>query len=302
MRNGVDVSVYQREIDWNRAKNYIHFAIIRCGFGNNLISQDDPYYKRNADACTKLQIPFGTYLYSYATNLQMAQSEVDHTLRLIKDYKLEYPVFLDVEDRSQLTLPKEQLIEIVKYYCEKIEEAGYYVGIYASLSTLNGILNSEELAHYDKWVAEWNKDFNYRGSSGLWQNTDHASIPGISTRVDGDIAFYDYPEIIRKNGLNHLGPEQPEEPPKADLKYKVGDKLYLNGAIYRNENGTETIKEYKNEVVTVTKINEEKGVVAPYYLNIDGYAKENELSTDKLTSPSICARIIAFLKNLFQKE
>lgn len=302
MRNGIDVSVYQREIDWNRAKNYIHFAIIRCGYGNNLISQDDPYYKRNADACTNLKIPFGTYLYSYATNLNMAQSEVDHTLRLIKDYKLEYPVFLDVEDRSQLTLPKEQLVEIVKHYCEKIEEAGYYVGIYASLSTLNGILNSPQLDRFDKWVAEWNKDFNYRGSSGLWQNTDNARIPGIETRVDGDIAFYNYPEIIRENGLNHLDPALPVEPPKENLKYKIGDKLYLNGDLYRNEEGTDIIKEYKNEPVTITRTNDAEKIVAPYYLNVNGYAKESELTADKLTSPSICDKIIVFIKKLFQKE
>ena len=232
MRKGVDVSSYQGTIDWNRAKDYIDFAIVRCGYGNNLVSQDDSYFERNAEECKRLNIPFGTYLYSYATNLNMAQSEVDHTLRLIKEKKLEYPIFLDVEDKSQLILPKEQLVEIVKYYCEKIEEAGYYVGIYASLSVLNGILDSEELAPFDKWVAQWGSDFSYKGRSGMWQYTDDERIPGIDTRVDGDKAFYDYPEIIRKNGLNHLE-EAPKPPETVDLKYKVGDKLYLNGPLYK---------------------------------------------------------------------
>ena len=223
MRKGIDVSSYQGNINWDIAKEHIDFAIIRCGYGNNIVSQDDIKYQRNAEECTRLNIPFGVYLYSYATNLKMAQSEVDHTLRLIKDYKLEYPVFLDVEDRSQLNLPKEELISIVKYYCEKLESAGYYVGIYASLNTLNGMLNSEELKGYDKWVAEWGKDFNYKGNSGLWQNSNNESIPGITTRVDGDIAFYFYPEIIRENGLNHLE----TEPEKEILKYKILAK-YVN--------------------------------------------------------------------------
>lgn len=154
MYHGIDVSSYQKEIDWKKTKKEIDFAIIRCGYGNNISSQDDKYYKINADACTKENIPFGVYLYSYAINLEMAQSEVKHTLRLIKDYKLEYPVFLDVEDNTQLKLPKEQLIKIVKYYCEKIEEAGYYVGIYANLYTFNHILDSNEIDFYDKWVAQ----------------------------------------------------------------------------------------------------------------------------------------------------
>lgn len=303
MRKGVDVSSYQGDIDWNTTKNYIDFAIIRCGYGNNLISQDDTKFKNNADYCTNLKIPFGVYLYSYATNTSMAQSEVDHTLRLIKDYKLDYPIFLDVEDRSQLNLPKEQLVEIVKYYCEKIEEAGYYVGIYASLSTLNGILNSPLLNPYDKWVAEWAKDFSYKGNSGLWQNTDDARILGINTRVDGDIAFYDYPQIIRKNGLNHLGPEEEEKPPETvSLKYKEGDTLYLNGNLYKKDDGKEIIKHYTNKKVNVVKTNNQKGIVAPYELNLNGFSKEEALTKEKVKRPCFLMRFLIWLRNLFQRK
>ena len=116
MRRGIDVSSYQGKIDWEKVKPYIDFAIIRCGFGNNLRSQDDVYYERNVEMCKRLNIPFGVYLYSYATTLDDARSEVEHTLRLIRNKKLEYPVFLDVESKRQMSLPKEDLIEIVKYY------------------------------------------------------------------------------------------------------------------------------------------------------------------------------------------
>lgn len=296
MRKGIDVSSYQGNINWEQAKDHIDFAIIRCGYGNNIVSQDDIKYERNVENCTSLKIPFGVYLYSYATNLKMAQSEVDHTLRLIKDYQLEYPVFLDVEDRSQLNLPKEELINIVKYYCEKIEAAGYYVGIYASLSTLNGILNSDELSKYDKWVAEWSKDFSYKGSSGLWQNTNNDSIPGIDTRVDGDIAFYDYPEIIRKNGLNHL-----ETTEKTELKYKTGETLYLNGPLYQDEKGEKVIKNYKNKIVTITKTNNTPKTKAPYEVDKIGNVEEKSLTKDKLTSPCVFVKIIQFIMNLFKK-
>lgn len=298
MRKGIDVSSYQGNINWELAKEHIDFTIIRCGYGNNIVSQDDIRYQRNADECTRLKIPFGVYLYSYATNLKMAQSEVDHTLRLIKDYKLEYPVFLDVEDRSQLNLPKEELVSIVKYYCEKLESAGYYVGIYASLNTLNGVLDSEELKGYDKWVAEWGKDFNYKGNSGLWQNSNNETIPGINTRVDGDIAFYFYPEIIRENGLNHLE----NEPAKETLKYKKGDTVYLNGPLYQDEQGKTVIKNYHNKKVTITNTNDVKGITAPYEINGSGHAKEESLSKKKLTRPCIFVIIIQFITNLFKKK
>ncbi|MGM9834421.1 MAG: glycoside hydrolase family 25 protein [Bacilli bacterium] len=273
MLKGIDVSSYQRNIDWEETKDYIDFAIIRCGFGNNITSQDDNKWYRNTEECTRLNIPFGTYLYSYALNLNMAQSEVEHTLRLIKDKKLEYPVFIDVEDREQLKLPKEELISIIKYYCEQIEKAGYYVGIYASLYTFENYLNSEELDHYDKWIAQWNKDLTYHGEAGMWQFTDNEIIPGINTRVDGDKAFYNYPKIIRDNGLNHL------EEIKPNLKYKVGDRLYLNGPLYKNNDANEIERNYCNKRVRIIKIYDNKN--APYELNIGGYAKEENLSKTK---------------------
>lgn len=288
------MSSYQGDIDWEEAKKYIDFAIIRCGYGNNIESQDDSKFENNANECERLDIPYGTYLFSYATNLNMAESEVEHTLRLIQNHNLEYPVFLDVEERGQLTLPKEELVSIVKYYCEKIESAGYYVGIYASLSTLNGILNDPELAKFDKWVAEWGSDFSYRGRSGLWQNTNNDRIPGINTRVDGDVAFYDYPTIIRENGLNHL-----ESSELVKLKYQKGQTVYLNGPLYEDENGKKIKRMYRNKRITITETNSKKGILAPYKTNKNGYVKETDLSDEKIPKSFLIIRFIKFVIEIF---
>lgn len=265
MIKGIDVSSYQGRIDWEKVKPYIDFAIIRCGFGNDVRSQDDVYYERNAEECKRLGIPFGVYLFSYATNLDEARSEVEHTLRLIKDKKLEYPVFLDVEARRQMALPKEKLIEIVKYYCEEMERAGYYVGIYASLDRFRSNLDSSELDPFDKWVAEWTDRFTYQGRAGMWQHTSYEDIPGIRGRVDGDIAFYDYPKIIRDAGLNHL---------EDALKYKKGDVVYLSGNVYEDSDAT-VIKEcICDKEVTILSVDRRKE--APYRIQ-EGYVKEESL-------------------------
>ena len=210
---GIDVSSYQGKIDWEKVKPYIDFAIIRCGWGNDVKSQDDVYFERNAKICKELNIPFGVYLYSYATNLDDARSEVCHTLRLIKDKKLEYPVFLDVESKAQMALRKEDLTEIVNYYCEEMEKNGYYVGIYASLDRFKSNLDSKELYRYDKWVAEWGDELTYKGDVGMWQKTSYDEIPGIKARVDGDVALIDYPMIIRDAKLNHLDEEDKNNNP-----------------------------------------------------------------------------------------
>lgn len=264
LKKGIDVSSYQGRIDWTKVKPHIDFAILRCGFGNDIRRQDDTEFERNAEMCEKLGIPYGTYLFSYATNLDDAKSEVEHTLRLIKGKKLEYPVFLDVETRRQMALPKARLVEIVKYYCEEMEKAGYYVGIYASLDRFKSNLNSTELDAYDKWVAEWSNRFTYNKPAGMWQQTSHEDIPGIRGRVDGDIAFYDYPKIIRDAKLNHLEPDE-------ELKYKKGDKVYVSGPIYRDSSATEIARTVCDEEFTIEEVLSNE-LAAPYKVEY-GYVK-----------------------------
>lgn len=265
MKRGIDVSSYQGKIDWSKVKPYIDFAIIRCGWGNDFQRQDDVYFERNAKYCKELNIPFGVYLFSYATNIDEARSEVRHTLRLIKDKKLEYPVFLDVETKQQMALPKEELVDIVKYYCKEIEDAGYYVGIYSSLNRFRDNLNSKELDAYDKWVAEWNDKLTYHKNAGMWQNTSYEEIPGIKSRVDSDIALIDYPRIIRNANLNHLNENH---------KYSKGEKVFVSGDIYNDENASEIINKVCDKEYTIEKIFD--NALAPYKIN-DGYIKEENI-------------------------
>lgn len=264
MTRGIDVSSYQGKIDWERVRPHIDFAIIRCGWGNDSRRQDDVYFERNARICRELGIPFGVYLYSYATSLDDARSEVEHTLRLIKDKKLEYPVFLDVEARRMMALPRAELTEIVKYYCDEMERNGYYVGIYASLDRFNSNLDSRELDAFDKWVAEWNDRLTFRGRAGMWQHTAYEEMPGIRTRVDGDIAYIDYPEVIRRAGLNHLDEE--------NLKFSRGDKVFITGDVYKDSDGREVLENICDKEYVIEEVLRDRE--APYKIEI-GYVKSD---------------------------
>ncbi len=265
MKKGIDVSSWQGRIDWTKVKPYIDFAIIRCGYGNDEERYDDIYYERNTLMCEDNHIPYGVYLYSYATTLDDALSEVNHTLRLVKNKKLEYPIFLDVESSRQMALPKSDLIEIVKYYCQEIEKHGYYVGIYSSLNRFRDNLDSKWLDAYDKWVAEWNNLFTYDKPAGMWQYTSLEGIPGIKGRVDGDIAFYDYPKIIRNAKLNHLD---------NSYKYKVGDVIYITGPVYSDSNALDIKERVCHKLFKIEDIIESAN--APYKISI-GYVKEDSI-------------------------
>ena len=208
MFKGIDVSAHQGRIDWEKVKDSgIQFAILRLGIGSDIASQDDAYFEANVQGCESIGLSWGAYLYSYALNLEDAKSEVQHALRLLNGKRPEYPVFFDMEDadgyKAKHGMPNNQgLVDICKTFLLGIEEAGYYASLYASLSWLNNQLNSTELDRFDKWVAQWNTSCAYKKPYGIWQYIDSGKVDGISGSVDMNIAYTNYPEIIKSNGLN----------------------------------------------------------------------------------------------------
>ena len=84
----IDVSYHNGKIDWEAIKNANIHAIIRCGYGDDAYTQDDKQYLYNISECERLNIPFGLYLYSYATSWEQIKSEVSHTLRLAEGHQL----------------------------------------------------------------------------------------------------------------------------------------------------------------------------------------------------------------------
>lgn len=191
IRKGIDVSRWQGEIDWNRVKNTdIDYAIIRCGYGMNLESQDDEYWKRNADECTRLGIPFGTYLYSYADSIERAKSEAEHVLRLVAGYELDYPIYYDLEENSvRNNLSPYEIGQIAKTFCDTIEAAGYKVGIYSNTDWFTNYLTDSVFDTMNKWVAQYNSVCTYSGTYEMWQCTDAGYVDGISGNVDLNMDF-----------------------------------------------------------------------------------------------------------------
>lgn len=195
---GIDVSQHQGSIDWQKVKNAgTDYAIIRCGYGNDETNQDDKYWKTNADACVQNGIPFGTYIYSYAENTEMAESEANHVLRLVKGYKMKYPIYYDLEDQSILDATEsdpKKIAEIAETFCNIIESAGYEVAIYANTNWFNNYLTDSRFDSWGKWVAQYNDSCTYGGKYTMWQCSSTGQVDGISGNVDLNIDYGTVPE------------------------------------------------------------------------------------------------------------
>lgn len=186
----IDVSYAQPNVDWNKAKNDIDGAILRCGYGSDIASQDDTQWARNVAEVERLGIPYGVYLYSYADSTAKIQSEIAHTLRLIKGHNPKLGVFLDLEEnRNGWIAPT-----AAEMWCREINAAGYKAGIYCGAYFYRQFMPGvHEKVDALWWIAGYGHnsgvpELNFKPNPGFeydaWQYTSRKVISGINGGVD----------------------------------------------------------------------------------------------------------------------
>lgn len=217
MKKGIDVSKWQDGINWPKVKAVgIEFAIIRASFGKDGL---DKCFAANIEGAHKAGLSAGAYHYCYAKTVDEAKQEAQHFLDVIKGYKFEYPVLLDMEDREQKALSKATVTDMAIAFMEVLESAGYFTGMYSSKAFFTGNVDDSRLKPYAHWVAQWAGKCTYAGDIGIWQYTSSGTVEGISGRVDMDYAYVDYPSIIAQAGLNGYIKTAPEPvAPKPTVK------------------------------------------------------------------------------------
>ena len=202
---GIDVSVHNGNIDWQKVKNAgIDFAILRAGYGR-LASQKDERFEQNYSGAKAAGVPVGAYWYSYAMSEDEARLEADVFLSIIKGKQFEFPVYYDVEEKKQFALGKEKVSAIMRAFLKKVENAGYFVGLYGSASSMTTHTADDIKSWYTIWLAHWVDQTNYSGAYGIWQHSEKGKVAGINGNVDLDICYKDFPTVIKGKGLNGWG-------------------------------------------------------------------------------------------------
>lgn len=267
----IDVSVYQPDIDYAKVKAAgIDGVILRCGltyWGKQVCSADE-CFERHYKGFKAVGMPVGAYYYSAADTTEAARREADFVAGILKGKQLEFPVYYDVECEPRMgKLSKAELTEIAETFCNAIEKAGWFTGIYANTNYYLNKLNHAELAErYTIWLAD------YRGDKAdktlkrdIWQYSSKGSVDGISGNVDVSECYRDFPSIIKAAGLNGCGkeastPATAPKPEAASYTVKKGDSWwsiaasqlgdgtrYTELAAYNNKKPTDTI--YAGQVI-----------------------------------------------------
>lgn len=193
---GIDVSAWNGVIDWQKVANYgMGFAILRITEKGN---KTDSTFERNYAGCITHNIPVGVYKYSYATNISEIKYEAEAVINVLKQRKLDYPVFLDIEDKCQENLSQDLMIQMIDTFRDIIIRAGYQFGVYCGYSWYQNQL-PEDAKKYDCWLAAYpsqddgTMQIRLKPAAGIgWQYSSKATIPGISGKVDRNVFYKDY--------------------------------------------------------------------------------------------------------------
>ncbi len=185
----IDVSDYQGRIDWEKVKkDGIDGAIIRAAYST---VKWDRECDRNIAECERLGIPFGLYIYSLAKTKKRARQEADAILEKAKGHKIDFPLYIDLEQAGYGKYAKEMAEEFGRV----IEKAGYWCGVYANQSWWLQYLRG--LNRFTKWVAWYGAKPTVEGTD-MWQYTSAGKVDGISGHCDKNKCYRNFPKLIEK--------------------------------------------------------------------------------------------------------
>ncbi|MCD7775430.1 MAG: SH3 domain-containing protein [Clostridiales bacterium] len=204
----LDISKWQGEIDWDKiAQSDVDAVIIRIGLrgskSREILIDDmfDEYYQ----GATGAGLHVGCYFYTTAATETEAQAEAEFIIDTIRDggYEFDMPIFYDMEDSVTEAAGKTAIRKITTAFCETLEEANFYTGVYCSSSWAESYYTPDMFINRALWIADWRGECAYTDDYEMWQFTDMGSISGIQTDdTDISICYFDFPTYITEHHYN----------------------------------------------------------------------------------------------------
>lgn len=213
---GIDVSGYQGEIDFRKVKDSgVEFVIVKAGYSTSTV----PTWELNYANAKNSGLKVGAYWFSYADTIERGIEEAKAFIRALEGKQLDFPVYLDLEDRAQFDKGKKFCTDLVRAFCGELTKAGYYAGVYSSTYWYTNFVEESVREMYPAWIADYRGECLYTGTYGIWQYGT-GRVPGVQNECDLDEGYVDYSIYIKENGLNGYAKEP--LPPAGD---KTVDEL-----------------------------------------------------------------------------
>ncbi len=250
---GIDISYYQAAIDFDDVANECAYVIIRAGntsIGDGTTLNIDTSFEDFYAKAKARNIPVGVYWYSCANTYQKGVNEATYMINnCLKGKTFEYPIFMDVEDNLGSTYFSSSVsatTQGIKGFCETLEKAGYYPGIYANNNYFKNYIDCSAVSQWDFWIARYLDNdnptepaFPVSGYSyTMWQYSADGYAPsaniGGRTGLDANFCYVDYPTIIKLAGLNGFTAVEAPKKSNEEVAKEVLQGLWGNGDDRKN--------------------------------------------------------------------
>ena len=200
-RKVIDLSKWngQNPIIWKTVKENVDGIIFRVGLrgftGNGRLKMDE-MFKTYLANCVQFNIPFGVYWFAQEISKKEAIESANYIYELIKDYKLSYPVYYDVEYSGEPffagradSINSTTRTDCIIAFCEEIKRLGFVPGVYSNEFWFNKMIEFDRIKKYNIWCAKYNNNTGKpevppKIHYDMWQYTDKGKIPGIEGYVD----------------------------------------------------------------------------------------------------------------------
>ena len=199
MTFGVDVSKYQKNVDWAKVKKAgVSFVIVRIGYrgygaAGNLVL--DPMFEEHFTNAKNAGLKVGVYFFSQATTEAEAQEEAFACAYVLNGRKLDYPIFFDTEASTSSNgtgradgLGVTDRTKCAVAFCEEVKAQGYKPGVYASTTWYRKRVDLNSLKKYTIWNAHYGVSSSPIDCA-LWQGTRTARINGYDGEIDANISY-----------------------------------------------------------------------------------------------------------------
>lgn len=191
MKYGIDISHWNGNINFSRVD--ADFVIMKVSQATHKDAKFDSYY----NSCN---LPKGAYIYNKVLTVDKAREEAEFAVSCLKGKKLEYGVWLDLEDKSMKILSKKLLNEIIATEATILINAGFKVGIYCNRDWYLNVLDSASLSNrYPFWIARYPltdtgvpvERLSPKTLNGccIWQYSSKGSVNGIMGNVDMNLEY-----------------------------------------------------------------------------------------------------------------
>lgn len=205
--NCIDISHYQGKVDFEKvAAAGIEYLVLKCSESTG----KDSTFERNYTESMGLFKAVGCYIFNRATNVAAAEKEAQFAVKCLKDKKMPFGVWLDVETTALKNLGKAALNKIIDTEAAILQAAGFKVGVYTGYAWYKSVIDVEHIiARYPLWLARYANDGYYRESLStkhldgvfMWQYSGYGKVDGIKGNVDMDVT-YGTPEMWWNSLLN----------------------------------------------------------------------------------------------------